>query len=617
MVSGHSRKTGAGNGAYDAARQAEPDAIMYTDYFKLSEPPFSLTPDPRFLFMSERHREGLAHLFYGVQQPGGFVQLTGDVGSGKTTLCRCLVKQLPPATDIAMILNPRLTVVELLATVCDELGVPYPAETASVKVLVDALNQRLLESHAGGRRTVLLIDEAQNLSEDVLEQIRLLTNLETSKEKLLQIILIGQPELLSILMRRRLRQLAQRITARYHLLPLSRRDTCDYIRHRLLVAGRNEPLFTRRAMHSVYRRSRGVPRAINIICDRALLGAYAMDKRRIGAGIVRRASRETRGAVPWTRRLRPSWVAAAAALAALMLLAAILFAPDSLSFFREKAAALMGRDAPPPATKAARVAAPSATATPGSIPAGAVPGSSLAGPPEAAPSGGAARAPASAESGASPELPPSLRELVRVLEGTPSAGKGEYGFANLYVEMGLKLPPNPSDLGCGDVRARGYACLPEKGTWNKLRRYDLPALLEIAMPDGSKRRVALVRLAGERATLAVGKWEQSFAPSEISRVWDGSFILVWKPPFPLRQLSLGDSGSSVAWVRRSLDALDGRDAPAGEPELFDEDLRERVLEFQRTQSLIRDGLVGSETLVRLTLALQGEKAPSLSRRTRT
>jgi len=181
---------------------------MYTDYFKLSEPPFSLTPDPRYLFMSERHREGLAHLFYGVQQPGGFVQLTGDIGSGKTTLCRCLVKQLPPATDIALILNPRLTVIELLATICDELGVSYPPATTSNKILIDALNQRLLESHAQHRRTVLIIDEAQNLHEDVLEQIRLLTNLETTKEKLLQVILIGQPELLTILKQQKLRQLA-------------------------------------------------------------------------------------------------------------------------------------------------------------------------------------------------------------------------------------------------------------------------------------------------------------------------------------------------------------------------------------------------------------------------
>jgi len=304
---------------------------MYLKYFDLEEPPFSLTPDPQYLFMSGRHREGLAHLLYGVQQPGGFVQLTGEIGSGKTTLCRCLIRQLPPDTDIALILNPRLTVTELLAAVCDELRVPYPEKTASVKVLVDALNGRLLESHALRRRTVLIIDEAQNLDGDVLEQVRLLTNLETAREKLLQIILIGQPELLRILGSRRLRQLSQRITARYHLEPLSRRETYAYVRHRLLVAGRREPLFTRWALRSVYARSRGVPRVINIICDRALLGAYARDRRKIGAGIVRRASRETRGQVPLRARLRPA-LAAGIVLALLLGAAgAWLFGPAARS----------------------------------------------------------------------------------------------------------------------------------------------------------------------------------------------------------------------------------------------------------------------------------------------
>ena len=319
-------------------------AVMYTDCFKLSEPPFSLTPDPRFLYMSERHREGLAHLFYGVQQPGGFVQLTGEVGSGKTTLCRCLIKQLPPGTDIALILNPRLTVIELLATVCDELGISYPAEAASNKVLIDALNQRLLESHAQSRRTVLIIDEAQNLNEDVLEQIRLLTNLETSKEKLLQIILIGQPELLSLLKRKNLRQLAQRITARYHLLSLSRSETYAYIQHRLLVAGRKDPLFTRRAMHSVYRLSGGMPRVINIICDRALLGAYALDAPRVSAGIVRKASRETKGILTWRRQFRFALIAGILVITALMATAAIFFWPANQPLLRQKVESLIKPD---------------------------------------------------------------------------------------------------------------------------------------------------------------------------------------------------------------------------------------------------------------------------------
>src|SRR5512144_2369039 len=265
---------------------------MYAAHFGLSEPPFSITPDSRYVYMSEAHRDGLAHLVYGIGQGGGFVQLTGEVGTGKTTVCRCLLQQLPPHVDVAFVLNPRLTALELLATVCDELRIPYPSTTDSLKVLVDALYRYLLDAHARGRRTVLVIDEAQNLSVEVLEQIRLLTNLETDRDKLLQVILIGQPELAALLARPALRQLAQRVTARYHLQPLAARDTVACVRHRLRVAGQSAMLFTPAALREVHRRSGGVPRLINLIGDRALLGAFAHDRHRVDARTVRRAASE-------------------------------------------------------------------------------------------------------------------------------------------------------------------------------------------------------------------------------------------------------------------------------------------------------------------------------------
>jgi len=198
---------------------------MYLSHFGLREPPFSITPDPRFLYMSARHREALAHLVYGVGEHGGFVQLSGEVGTGKTSVCRCLLEQLPSQVDVALVLNPRLSPVELLAAVCDELRIAYPAGTTSPKELVDRLYRHLLEAHSRGRRTVLIVDEAQNLAPEVLEEVRLLTNLETTREKLLQVILIGQPELAALLEQPKLRQLAQRVTARYHLEPLSRAET--------------------------------------------------------------------------------------------------------------------------------------------------------------------------------------------------------------------------------------------------------------------------------------------------------------------------------------------------------------------------------------------------------
>jgi len=283
---------------------------MYIKHFKLSEAPFSIAPNPRFLFMSGHHREALAHLLYGMDHDGGFVLLTGEVGTGKTTLSRCLLDQVPEHTNIAFIINPKLSVIELLATVCDELGIDYPSGTTSNKELVDRINHYLLDAHANGRKTVLIIDEAQNLSSEVLEQLRLLTNLETHETKLLQIILLGQPELQQMLASPELRQLSQRITARYHLAPLSIHEMHAYIEHRLAVAGCHDPIFTSAAMKKLFRLSQGIPRLINLICDRAMLGAYAQNTHRITPRLLSQAAREVMGKEPphmtdnmWPKRL--------------------------------------------------------------------------------------------------------------------------------------------------------------------------------------------------------------------------------------------------------------------------------------------------------------------------
>ena len=255
---------------------------MYTKFFGLNEKPFSITPDPRYLFMSERHGEGLAHLVYGVTESGGFIQLTGEVGTGKTTLVRTLLSQLPEKVDVALILNPHLSALEFLTTICEELHITLPQERNSPKALVDALNWHLLAAHAAGRRTILMIDEAQNLSVDVLEQLRLLTNLETARQKLLQIILIAQPELREKLAQNNLRQLAQRVTGRYHLEPLSREEAIRYIDHRLRVAGSLSEIFDEKAKREVFRLSGGIPRIMNVICDRALLGAVHAENSALG-----------------------------------------------------------------------------------------------------------------------------------------------------------------------------------------------------------------------------------------------------------------------------------------------------------------------------------------------
>lgn len=251
---------------------------MYLNYFGLSDNPFSIAPNPDYLFMSPRHREALAHLTFGLRESGGFVMLTGEVGTGKTTVSRKLMQQLPVNTQVAMILNPTLSALELLATVCDELGVDYDDDKASLKYFTDKILSHLAANHERGTNTVLIIDEAQHLLPEVLEQLRLLTNLETNREKLLKVVLIGQPELQHLLKRNELRQLAQRITARYHLLPLSGSEVKEYIAHRLSVAGGDKRLFSAGALQAVYQITGGIPRVINLLCDRALTLAFTTQR---------------------------------------------------------------------------------------------------------------------------------------------------------------------------------------------------------------------------------------------------------------------------------------------------------------------------------------------------
>ena len=540
---------------------------MYAAYFGLTERPFSLAPDPRYLYLSEAHREALAHLLYGIGEGGSFVQLTGEVGTGKTTVCRALLEQLPPDVDVAMIFNPRLTSVELLAAVCDELRVAYPAGTTSLKVLVDALSQALLEAHAKGRRTVLIIDEAQNLSARVLEEVRLLTNLETTTQKLLQVVLIGQPELAEHLARRNLRQLSQRVTARYHLRSFSEEESQRYVQHRLEIAGQRQPIFTKQAVRAAHRLAHGIPRLLNTICDRALLGAYATGQTRVKEAIVRRAAKEVLG----TRRNR-RWVAATAA-AVLLVVVGSTIALVASGGLRSLGAWAFSR-AEKPISPPVDALAPA-------------PVVDERRPPE-----------------------PTLATIL----GDPSVTADRASaFVNLYALWGLDARSANAERGCELGRAAGLRCLNRSGTWTVLRRLNLPAILELTTPEGRKYHAVLASLDGDRATLEVGARRVTLPSGEVERFWDGPFTMIWKSPVtgPV-PIQPGMWGRDVAWLRQRLGALDGQPATARANQIYDDELKRRVAVFQQGEALVPDGIAGEETLVRLVATAEGANGPTLN-----
>lgn len=535
---------------------------MYTAFFGLQRDPFTISPDPRFLFLSERHREALAHLLYGAQGAGGFVLLTGDVGAGKTTVCRRFLDEAPSRSRLAYIFNPRLSVTELLHSVADEFGYAVPSAEGrepTVKELVDPLNRFLLDAHASRHNPILIIDEAQNLSPDVLEQLRLLTNLETNERKLLQIVLIGQPELREILARPGLEQLAQRIVARFHLGPLDPADTTRYIRHRLKVAGHQGPLpFEAGALRRIHQRTAGVPRRINLLCGRAMLGAYAQGRRTIDTATVDRAAAEVFGdSPPAVSRSRT------AALLGLGVLAGVAISVAAFLALR-------------PATPvAAAAAAPASVAT--SLPAPPAPALT---PPPPSP----------------PPAPPRATELI---------AKEDAGWRAIGLRWGL-----PADTGqpCATALELGLQCYrTSRMTWHGMRQMDRPALLRLQLPDGNGYAV-LEGMSGDRVRLAAGEHRWDLDTSALAKVWRGDYLTLWRtPPGQRGSLSDGMRGSAARWTDNRLLALQQRGAlDAGA-----DSLARRVEAFQRANGLDVDGRASPTTLILLNRA-SGIDEPRLS-----
>lgn len=505
--------------------------------------------------MSERHQEGLAHLLYGINMGGGFVALTGEVGTGKTTLCRCLLEQLPVNVDIALILNPKLNAIELLSSICDELGIEYAESPLSLKHFVDKINHYLLTAYAKGRTTVLLIDEAQNLSLEVLEQIRLLTNLETSKTKLLQIVLVGQPELKHLLNRQKLRQLNQRITARYHLLPLSFAETRAYIQHRLAVCHGNPDLFKDSAIRKVYQLSAGVPRIINILCDRAMLGAYATNVQTISPRIIGRAATETLGLARSSRLL----MVVMAMLVGLSMAMVSYYWDQLIPLFQQGQFPLSAQRS---------IAVKEQTVT--------------IRPPISEPKSSTAKTEVIAFGSwlEDPEL--SLNQaMIQALQ------------------IWKKALPADKQASCNYVISVGLQCLFDKANWRELLLLDRPAILEFALDSDAKRYALLTGIDKGQAVIHFNG-DLSFPMTEVMRFWNGNFLILWQPPLSgLQAIAPAQQSDSVLWLREQLNLIEGGEANAYQSPLFDEPLKAKVIEFQRRHHLTPDGIVGVRTLIHL------------------
>ncbi len=541
---------------------------MYTHYFNFTELPFSIAPDPHFIYMSARHKEGLAHLLYGITDGGGFVALTGEVGTGKTTLCHCLLQELPDNIEIALILNPKLNATELLANICDELAISYDKERQSLKNLVDALNRHLLSAHAAGRRTVLLIDEAQNLSREVLEQIRLLTNLETSKTKLLQIILVGQPELQQLLSSRDLRQLNQRITARYHLLPLSLAETRAYIRHRLFVCNGNPNLFKESAIKRIFKLSSGIPRVINIICDRALLGAYAEDSKIINSTIVNKAASETL-AQPVQSRVRFT------VLSSLLVLSITLW---FFYYFGDRLVGAEGQEDP------ARVLVHPITDLPQAVD-GLLQSISVQSATQEI-----------MKNSESENLVDPVMLFDQWLENPELTL--ERGILNALDLFG-KVYQGTDPIDCSAVRALGLNCLHGKASWKDILEMDRPVVLEFLLDSDSRRHALLASLRKGQPVMRVDE-ESTFTLSDVLRYWNGYYLILWESPVSdLRVIRPGTQSEAVLWLRQQLALFDGVTDEETMPQFFDSVLTARVKKFQHHYNLTEDGIAGPQTLIYL------------------
>ena len=577
---------------------------MYNEYFGFKDSPFSIAPDPRYLYMTTQHRDALAHLVYGLNSDGGCILLTGEVGTGKTTICRCLLEQIPDHANVALVLNPKVNEIELLETICDELKIDYPDSNNSLKTYTDRIHHFLIETNRNNEKTVLIIDEAQNLDSKVLEQLRLLTNLETHQRKLLQIIILGQPELLDILAKKEMRQLAQRITARFHLQPLSKSEVKAYISHRLAVAGQNIQLFPENSIKLLYKLSRGIPRLINILCDRALLGAYVESQYTVQPAVIKKAAREVFGELKnvedYQRTRRWLYPVAAAFGFAAVVAALIVFFPaiKEMSTTNTWLSALNESSSLSPASKKEDTVLDAvALSTDKSLSQNTLPLN-----------------PDVTEAELSADEQNNNNETVTELNDQTITEHTDYdnideilndpanNATSAYQELfktwnqtyNKKIPTS----ACKQAESFSLSCLYKQGNLNNLKTHNRPAVLTLVTKQGEKRFITITSIQDDHATIYSNNTAYTIKLSDLDKHWYGKFILLWKKPDHYSSaITPGDNGNVVGWLNSQFTS--STQAPGTNITHYNKNLIGKVKNFQSEHGLTTDGIVGPVTIIHL------------------
>ena len=625
---------------------------MYQSYFGLTERPFSIAPDPQYLYMSTRHKEAMAHLSYGLSQGGCFIVLTGEVGTGKTTLCRNLLQELPENIDVALILNANINEQELLQTICDELKIIYKPEN-SQKQLLDLINQYLLATFADNRHTVLIIDEAQLLSRDVLEQIRLLTNLETTKAKLLQIILIGQPELNDLLSRNDLRQLSQRVTARYHLGALQRSEIEDYVNFRLSVAGCKQPLFSRQALNRLHTVTDGIPRRINVLADHALLATYSKTQAMVDAKTVKAAAKDvfitkkTATSSSPLRLLRSKWSWVVTGLVLLNLGLWWFFSPAPAvtnSGSKNTPTSSRVENTNPPSGKdtterenSAELAAPSKVddaAAPAQLPSVTIqtdpsrtPGvvqisdqfldGSDTGTLTSIPAGESIEKKSASNSGLQSNQSTAYSQLAPLLETSSDLTGRVSAFKSLAKIWQRQLPETLLQPICSAIETQSLRCL-GFSDWSQLLSFNRPAII-VLNHNEQLHRAVVSSIDGDNASLVVGDQRMSVSLAELRSRWVNRGVIFWQPSdVGDTLLRLGDQSAQLPAVRRLLNtALANVNLPllnSLENPTFDIDMSQKVFTLQSRFSISGDSRIGNETYLLINELTQADLPPVLVQR---